>query len=36
TMQGPDLMESISLIGLEECGKRIISAISHFDEVVSG
>ena len=31
SMQGPDLMESITVIGKEECGNRILKAVSYFE-----
>ncbi len=34
TMQGPDLMKSITCIGMAECAQRLINAISHFEKVV--
>ncbi len=34
TMQGPDLIKSMMLIGNEESSKRIVQAVSHFENLV--
>lgn len=34
TMQGPDLMKSIRLIGNAECGNRLLKSLSVYDRIV--
>jgi len=33
-MQGPDLIHTIALIGVEEAGTRLIKSIEVFDKLV--
>lgn len=35
SMQGPDLMESIALIGTKECSVRINTAVDHFESLLA-